>query len=68
MGMHTSQQPPAEVESEAFDFMRFMHVIVRGGNRDWCFIINVDQMPVYISSSSKQTLEVIGKKQSLFAR
>jgi hypothetical protein len=53
MGTYTSQQPPAEVESEAFDFMRFVRVIVSGGNRDRRFIINMDQTPVYFSMSSK---------------
>jgi hypothetical protein len=62
MGMHTSQRPPAEVESEAFDFMRFVRVIVSGGNHDWCFIMNMDQTLVYFSTSSKQTLDLIGNK------
>jgi len=62
MGTHTSQRPPAEVESEAADFMRFMRGIVSGGNRDRRFIINMDQTPVFFSMSSKRTLEVIGKK------
>ena len=62
MGTHTSQRPPAEVEGEASDFMQFMRVIVSGGNRDRHFIINMDQMPVYFSMSSKKTLELIGKK------
>ena len=62
MGTHTSQRPPAEVESEAVDFMRFMRVIVSGGNRDRRFIINMDQTPVFFSMSSKQTFELIGKK------
>ncbi len=62
MGTHTSQRPPAEVQGEAFDFMRFVRVIVSGGNRDRHFIINMDQMPVFFSMSSKQTLEVIGTK------
>ena len=61
MGTHTLQRPPAEVESEAIDFMRFMRVIASGGNRDRHFIINMDQTPVNFSMSSKQTLEVIKK-------
>jgi hypothetical protein len=39
-----------------------MRVIVSGGNRDRCFIVNMDQTPVYFSMSSKQTSVVIGKK------
>jgi hypothetical protein len=48
--------------------MRLMRRIVSGHNRDLRFIINMDQMPVYFSMNSKRTYEVIGKKQSTFAR
>jgi hypothetical protein len=65
MGTHTSQRPPAEVECEASDFMRFVRVIVSGSNRDRRFILNMDQTPVYFSMSSKKTLELIGEKTSL---
>ena len=68
MGTHTSQRPPAEVEGEASDFMRYMRVIISGANRDQHFILNMDQMPVYFSMSLKKTLELIGKKPSTFAR
>ena len=40
MGTHTSQRPPAEVESEALNFMVFMRRIVFGANRDRHFVIN----------------------------
>jgi hypothetical protein len=36
--------------------------VVESGNRDRRFIINMDQTPVFFSMSSKQTFEVIGKK------
>ena len=62
MSMHTSQRPSAEVEGEASDFMRFVRVIVSGGNRDRRFILNMDQTPVYFSMNSKKTLDLIGKK------
>ena len=62
MGTHTSQRPPTEVEGEASDFMKFVRVIVSGGNRDRRFILNMDQTPVFFSMSSKRTYEVIGKK------
>jgi hypothetical protein len=42
--------------------MRFVRVIVSGGNRDRRFILNMDQTPVYFSMSSKKTLELIGTK------
>ena len=62
MGTHTSQRPPAEVEGEASDFMRFVRVIVSGANRDRRFILNMDQTPVYFSMNSRRTYELIGKK------
>jgi hypothetical protein len=42
--------------------MKFVRIIVSGGNRDRHFIINMDETPVFFSMSSKRTLEVIGKK------
>ncbi len=62
MGMHTLQRPPAEVETEALDYMRCMRLIVLGSNRDRHFILNMDQTPVYFSMNAKRMLEVIGKK------
>jgi hypothetical protein len=62
MGTHTSQRPPAEVESEAADYMQLMRRIVSSHNRDLHFIINMDQTPVYFSMNSKRTYEVVGKK------
>ena len=61
MGMHTSQHPPAKVETEALDYMRFMRRIVLGSNHDCHFILNMDQTPVYFLMNAKCTLEVIGK-------
>ena len=62
MGTHTSQRPPAEVASEALDYMVYMRRIVTGSNRDRRFILNMDQTPVYFAMSAKRTLELIGKK------
>ena len=53
MGTHTSQPPPAEVESKAFDFMRFMRRIVSGGNCNRRFVINMDQTLVYFLMNAK---------------
>ena len=64
MGTHTLQRPPAEVESEAFDFMRFMRRIGSSGNHDLRFVINMDQTPVYFLMNVKRTFEVVGKKNS----
>ncbi len=52
MGTHTSQRPPAEVESKAFNFMQFMLLIVSGGNHNRCFVINMDQTPVYFTMNA----------------
>jgi hypothetical protein len=62
IGTHTLQRPPAEVESEAFDFMQFMHRIISGGNGNLRFVINMDQMPVYFLMNAKRAFEVVGKK------
>ena len=53
MGTHTSQRPPAEVASEALNYMVYMHRIVTGSNRDRHFILNMDQTPVYFAMSAK---------------
>ena len=66
MDTHTLQRPPAKVESKAFDFMQIMCLIISGDNHNQHFVINMDQKPVYFSVNAKQTLEVIGKKQSTF--
>jgi hypothetical protein len=68
MGTHTGQHPPAEVESKAREYMAYMRRIILGGNRDRRFILNMDQMPVYFLMCAKGTLEVIRKKQSIFAQ
>ncbi len=68
MGTHTRQHPPAEVESEAREYMAYMRCIVLGSNHDLHFILNMDQTPVYFSMCAKHTLEVIGKKWSIFAQ
>ena len=40
MGTHTLQRPPAEVKSEALNFMVFMRLIFFGANCDWRFVIS----------------------------
>jgi hypothetical protein len=62
MGTHTSQPPPVEVTAEALDYMVYMCHIVEGSNRDWHFILNMDQTPVNFAMSSKRMLELIEKK------
>jgi hypothetical protein len=49
--------------SKALAYMVYMrqHVVV-GSNHDWCFILNMDQTPVYFTMSTKRTLELITKK------
>ena len=39
-----------------------MRRIVSGGNCGLCFVINMDQTPVYFLMNAKQTFEVVGKK------
>ncbi len=54
--------------SEVLDYIVFMHRIVAGSNHDRCFILNMEQTPVYFAMSAKQTLELIGKKPSTSTR
>ena len=61
MGTHTLQPVPAEVKSEALNFMLFMRHIVFGVYHDRHFVINMDQTPVYFSMNTKCTLELIKK-------
>ena len=62
MGTHVSQRNPEEVAKEAADFMSLMRPIVTGPHRDWRFILNMDQTPVYFSMSKKKTLDIAGMK------
>ncbi len=62
MSTHTSQCPPAEVTSEATNYMVYMHQMVSGSNCDWHFILNIDQTPVYFVMSTKHMLELFDKK------
>jgi hypothetical protein len=48
--------------------MRLIHPFLIGPHRDLRFIINMDQTPVYFAMSAKQTLEVVGEKQSMSER
>jgi hypothetical protein len=62
MGTHTSQHLPAGVKSEGLDFMQFMCQIVLSNNHDWHYVLNMDQMPIYILVHAKRRLELIGGK------
>jgi hypothetical protein len=62
MGTHESQRKPEEVQEEATDYMCLIHPFLIGNHRDPCFILNMDQTPVYFSMNAKRTLELIGKK------
>jgi hypothetical protein len=62
MGTHLSQRKPEDVEAEVKDYMRLICLFLIGCHCDLCFIINMDQMPVYFAMSTKRTLEVVGKK------
>jgi hypothetical protein len=62
-GTHIAQHPLAEVESEALNYMNYLrHIVLGSSNRNRCFILNMDQMPVYFSINAKRMLELIGKK------
>jgi hypothetical protein len=62
MGMHQLQCKPGEVEAEAKDFMCLICPFLIGNHHELCFILNMDQTPVFFMMSSKQKLELVGKK------
>jgi len=62
MGMHQTQRKPEEVAAEALDYMNLLRTLLLGPHRDWRFILNMDQMPVYFFMTRKKTLEVVGIK------
>jgi hypothetical protein len=62
MGAHESQRKPEEVQEEATDYMRLIRLFLIGNHHDPCFILNMDQTPVYFLMNSKGTLELIGQK------
>jgi hypothetical protein len=47
MGTHMLQRPPAQVKSKALNYMQYMRQINLSNNCDHCYILNMDQMPVY---------------------
>ncbi len=47
IGTHETQRKPEEVEGEAKDYMHLIRPFVIGSHRDPCFILNMDQTPVY---------------------
>ena len=62
MGTKVSQRPPGEVCQEAQEFQDFIHPMLQGPERDLCWIINMDQTPVFFSMHPKKTLEILGQK------
>jgi hypothetical protein len=52
MGTHVSQCKPEEVTEEASNFMDVMRRPVDGPHRDWHFILNMDQTPVYFMKNN----------------
>jgi hypothetical protein len=68
MGMKVSQRPPGEVCQEAQEFQDFIHPMFQGPEHDLCWIINMDQMPVFFSMHPKKTLEILGKKTVITRR
>jgi len=62
MGTHQSQRKPEEVAAEALDYMNLICALVLGPHCDRRYILNMDQMPVYLCMTRKKTLEVVGVK------
>ena len=46
-GTKVSQRPPGKVCQEAMEFQDFIHPMLQGPEHDLCWIINIDQTPVF---------------------
>ena len=62
MGTKVSQHPPSEVCQEAMEFQDFIRPMLRGPERDLCWIINIDQKLVFFSMEPKKPLTILCKK------
>jgi hypothetical protein len=62
MGTHQTQHKPNKVATEALDYMNLIRALLMGPHRNRCFILNMDQTPVYFCMTQKKTLEVVGVK------
>jgi len=62
MGTHETQHKSKDVATEASDYMNIMRSFLEGPHRDRCFILNMEQMPVFFCMTRKKMLEVIGVK------
>ena len=59
---HESQRAPETVKNEALDFIHAMRPRLMGMHRNQCFIINMDQTPVFFDMTSGRTLETAGSR------
>ena len=60
--MHETQHKLEDVATEAVDYMNLVRPLLTGHHRDWRFILNMDQTPVYFCMMRKKTFDVIGMK------
>ncbi len=60
MGTHKTQCKLKDVMTKVSDYMNPMRPLLKGSHCDRCFILNMDQTPVYFCMMRKKTLEVIG--------
>ncbi len=56
------QRKPDEVSAEAKDYMRLICPFLVGPHHERCFILNMDQTPVYFAMNAKRTLELVGTR------
>ena len=59
---HQSQENIADVHKRARDWMDQMHPRLFGQHRDYRYIINMDQTPIFFSMSPRTTLEASGTR------
>ena len=57
---HVSQKSPSLMTANAKDFVSIMHPFLHGPTRDPCYILNMDQTPVFFSMHDTYTLNERG--------
>ncbi len=65
---HECQRPPEQVRREALDFIEYARPKLVGPNRDPCFILKMDQTPIFFDMSSQQTLSALGERTTVIGR
>ena len=64
LGTNESQRSPAEVATEALDYIQNVArpMVSQEGGRHEDFILNMDQTPIPFTYNAKKTIEIVGRR------